>query len=305
MRLRSNPAVLLVFVLLSGCGAPSDSVDTDTGYKADSPEPQIQREDDSVEPENQGGSNRVDPQIQRVRSDSEAVTITPFVGPESGFWLADEVPMYSQTFAFDPEEGKAFPPSGIELPVDGSPLPLVLVSFGFTSYRGGASALYSNVEFDCSLASDQTERIPLGVVALDENTMQHPKLVIGDYKSFFLDESFMLYPEDLQAVDIGGPFATLEVEAYRTGTEDNEVPLPGASVTLLREGTAVGEFETNAEGEVAIKLEAVREPTVHIRVSSGSEVREVPVPLPIRAAVPGILAQWIPLDFSEAQESKE
>ena len=295
-----NAVVVLLFALLAGCRVPSDSVNTDdSGHETGGTGSEGQQKGAVKELKNQVGIDKVDPQIQRVKSESEPVTITPFVGPERGFWLADEVPMYSQTFAFDPEEGKAFPPSGMELPVEGSPLPLVLTSFGFTSYKGGASGLYSNVEFDCSRASGQTDRIPLGVVGLDENRMQHPKLVIGAYKSFFLDEAFILYPEALEAVAMGGPFATLEVEVYRSNENDGEAPLPGATVILLREGTPVGEFETNSEGEVSIDLEAVLEPLVHIRVSSGSEVRDVPIPLPIRAAVPEILVQWIPIDFSE------
>jgi hypothetical protein len=242
-----------------------------------------------------GTKPRKDPGITRRKGETKPVTLTPFTDTEGAWWLAPDAPMYAETFAYDPSRGKAFPPDGPKISTAETPLPVRITSFNFATYSGGVSAEYSNVVFDFSKVSDDTHRLGLGVIM----NRQWPSLLVQKGKRVLIDADYIVYPDNLESVKPGGPFATLEIEVVLGGTDKKAIS--GASVLVFRGGGRLGPFSTNTDGKVLIHLEDLSEPTVRVKVQSTPGSAEMPVPLPVKGADKDVFIQEVLITVGTAK----
>jgi len=231
---------------------------------------------------------RRDPGIHRKHG-RKPVVVAPFTDADGSWWLAPGKPMYAETFAYDPSRQRAFPPDGPQISSVDMPVPMRLTSFNFASYGGGASGEYANVTFDLSKISEKSHRLPLGVILVNERNKQWPAILIDNCKRILVDADYIVYPDALEAVKPGGPFATLEIVV---GGSENSVN--GVSVHVVKGGEELGPFSANQDGKVLINLEDLREHLVIVRMRSTSGSGEIQVPLPIRGADQRVFIQTIP-----------
>lgn len=254
---------------------------------------------DSLASSSAGTKPRKDPGITRKKGEAKPVTVTPFTDTEGAWWLAPDAPMYAETFAYDPSRGRAFPPDGPRISTAEMPLPMRVTSFNFAAYSGGVSADYSNVIFDFSKVGDDTNRLGLGVIMIDEQDKQWPSLLVQKGKRVLIDADYIVYPDNLESVKPGGPFATLEIEIL--SGDAGEKAVSGASVLVLKGGRRLGPFSTDTDGKVLIHLEDLLEPMVMVKVQSTPSSAEMPVPLPVKGADKDVFIQEVLITVGTAR----
>lgn len=232
------------------------------------------------------------------------ILIVPQVAEDGTYLLADGVPMRDQDFFYDSKAQTAATPEGPELKQANSPIPMRVLSFNTATLQGTICGIYKDVMIDLKNFKKENNLTFFSVhLNNDTNDDQEINIAVKDRKQVLIDDNYVVFPDASRVVAAEGPFVTIHLFVMQL-TGSRYVRIPSLHGLVRRGGNKVQPFESDESGEAQIVLSNLKESVVVIvATNTKGEELELPVPLPVKGSVKGMVTQDVFLHFGEAKRS--